>query len=523
MKAWVGAMALIASLGMSAPGAHAVQERAAVQAVRVAPDTVELGDPFTLRANVYVPSGRDLRVPATLLPEWGVESLRRVRTDVVEAGDGSLQVVLEYDLIPFEIGLAATPQLEMTSGDAEVGRARVRVEDGPREGDPVGADITQITQNTQNMQNGVRSGPMVGADSGQRRASARDAVAGVEPASTDEPGEAVAAGEPSGIPEASGVDERRRDRLVVAGRRVFVTSPILLDDIARGLEPRPPADVVGSSWHVPAVLGASLLSLLLLGVGTVQAREWLAARVEAAVQVETPPETPEEWRERALGELDRVRARGHHRAGRLRDFYEDAGDAVREYVAHFDSAWDRSRTSTELMRDLSAAPGWPDPDALARAMGRGEVAKFAAAAGVCEDAAATADERAEASAIAERDWRTMRAWVDRSGRAPAFLRMQEVIAGQADPAGASGGAADAVDPAPACAPEAVSAEDIPDDAAATAGKTNPGARAEQDGTAAFPDAQEGAAGTVGPGPDRDDPANGAVRDRGGTGPAGRPE
>ena len=426
MKAWVGAVALIASLGMLAPGVHAVQERAAVQAVRVSPDTVELGDPFTLHASVYVPPGGDLRVPATLLSEWGVESLRPVRIDVVEVGDGSLQVALEYDLIPFEFGLAATPQLEMTSGEAEVGRARVRVEDGPREGDAVGAEITQITQNTQN---DARTGLMAGAESGERRASARDAVAGVEPASPDVPGEPVAAGEPSGIQGASGAEEPPRDRLVVAGRRVFVTSPVLLDDIARGLEPRPPADVVGFSWNVPAVLGASLLSLLLLGVGAVQAREWLAVRAAAAVQVETPQETPQEWRDRALAELDRVRARGHHRAGRLRDFYEDAGDVVRQYVSHFDPAWDRSRTSTELMRDLSAAPGWPDPDALARAMGRGEVAKFAATAAVRNDAAGV---REGAAATAERDWRTMRAWVDASGHAPAFARMRDEIEGEPD-------------------------------------------------------------------------------------------
>ena len=429
MKVRAGWLALVASATMFAPGAHALQDRAAVQAVRVSPDTVELGDPFTLHTSVYVPSGVDLRVPATLLPEWGVESLRRVRTDVVEAGDGSLQVALEYDLIPFEIGLAATPQLEMTSGEVEAGGERVRVEDGPGGGDPVGAEITQNTQND------ARTGPMAGAESGERRASARDAVAGVEPTSPDEPGEPVVAGEPSDIRGASGADERPRDRLVVAGRRVFVTSPVLLDDIARGLEPRPPADVVGFSWNVPAVLGASLLSLLLLGVVTVQAREWLAARAAAAVQVESPPETPEEWRDRALAELDRVRARGHHRAGRLRDFYGGAGDVVREYVAHFDPAWDRSRTSTELMRDLSAAPGWPDPGALTRAMGRGEVAKFAAAAAaVREDAAGV---REGAATRAERDWRTMRAWVDASGQAPAFARMQEALA--VEPTGDLGG------------------------------------------------------------------------------------
>ena len=369
MKAGAGWLAVVAAPAMFAPGALAIQDRAAVQAVRVSPDTVELGDPFTLRVSVYVPPGRELRVPAILLPEWGVESLRPVRTEVVEAADGSVQVGLEYDLIPFEIGLAATPQLEMTSGEAEEGGGRVRVED-------------------------VAGASTEGADAAE------------QPADPGAP--ADSAGPPS-------PDEPARDRLVVAGRRVFVTSPILLDDIAQGLQPRPPADVLGFSWNVPAALGASLLSLLLLGVVTVQTREWLALRAAASVQVEAPPETPEDWRERALAELERVRARGHHRAGRLRDFYEGAGDVVREYVAHFDSAWNGSRTSTELMRDLSAVPGWPDPDALADAMGRGEVAKFAASIG----------EQADVAATAERDWRTMRAWVDASGQAPAFARKRE--------------------------------------------------------------------------------------------------
>ena len=382
-------LVVVPAAAMFASGAHAMQDRVAVQAVRVLPDTVELGGAFTLRANVHVPPSRDLRVPATLLPEWGVESLRRVRTDVVEAGDGSLQVVLEYDLIPFEVGLAATPQLEMTSREVRADGERFRVEDGPEDGRPVGAGATQDARDARD---GARTGQPVG------------------------------------------VEERPGDRLVVAGRRVFVTSPVLLDDIARGLQPRPPADVVGSSWNLPAVLGASLLSLLLLGVVTAQTRAWVAVRAAAAVGVEDPPETPEEWRERALAELDRVLALGHHREGRLRDFYEGVGDVVRAYMAHFDPAWGRSRTSTELMRDLTAAAGWPDPGALGRAMGRGEVAKFSgsAATGVrpaVAETAATAGGR-ENAAAAERDWRTMRAWVEASGRAPAFARMHAEIAGE---------------------------------------------------------------------------------------------
>jgi hypothetical protein len=68
-------------------------------------------------------------------------------------------------------------------------------------------------------------------------------------------------------------------------------------------------------------------------------------------------------------------------------------------------------------------------------MGRGEVAKFAAAA-VREDAAGV---REDAATAAERDWRTMRAWVDASGQAPAFARKRaEIAAARESGAGAAG-------------------------------------------------------------------------------------
>ena len=399
MKIRVGWLAAFAWAGGFASSVSALQDRAAVRAVRVSPDTVQLGDPFTLRASVYVPPGRDLRVPATLLPEWGVESLVRVRAESVEAEDGSVQVVLEYDLIPFEIGLAATPQLEMASGEALPGEVRVRVEDGPEErADPMGPENTQNTQNTQNE---ARAGQPGGGDSGQSGADTGDA------------------------------DDGPRDRLVVAGRRVFVTSPVLLDDIARGLRPRPPADVVGSSWNLPAVLGASLLSLLRRGVGPVRPRGWLAARARAAIRAEAPPETPDVWRARALAQLDLLLERGDHRAGRPRDFYEDASEVVREYVEHFDAAWSRSWTSTELMRGLSGESGWPDPEALGRAMKRAEMAKFAGTIGEVAGAEGAAV-RAEAGAAAERDWREMRGWVDATGQSPVFATLRDAILAESE-------------------------------------------------------------------------------------------
>ncbi len=403
MRVRVGWLIAAVCAGGFASSVSALQDRAAVQAVRVSPDTVQLGDPFTLRASVYVPPGRDLRVPATLFPEWGVESLAPVRTESVEAEDGSVQVVLEYDLIPFEIGLAATPQLEMASGAAAPGEDRVRVEDGLEgSGDPAVAVAGRALVNT-------RSGQPAGTSVTEVTEVTENAGSAVGSSAADGP----------------------LDRLVVAGRRVFVTSPVLLDDIARGLRPRPPADVVGSSWNLPAVLGASVLSLLLLGVVTVQTREWLAARAAAVIRAEAPPETPEVWRERALAQLDLLLARGDHRAGRPRDFYEDASEVVREYVEHFDTAWNRSWTSTELMRDLSGDSSWPVPEALGRAMQRAEVAKFAGALGEVAGAEGAAA-RAKAEAAAEHDWRAMRGWVDATGRSPVFARVRDAILAESE-------------------------------------------------------------------------------------------
>ena len=393
----VGWLAGLVWAGAIASSAHAQQAQVAVRTARVSPETVELGDVFTLRVSVFVPAGRDLRVPPSLPAEWGVESLGRVRTESVVAEDGSAQVALEYELIPFEIGLAATPYLEMASGEAAPGEERVRVEDG-----------------------------------------------------------------------SEGLGEGAEDRLVVAGRRVFVTSPVLLEDIARGLQPRAPADVVGSSWNLPAVLGASVLSLLLLGVVTLQAREWLLARAAASIREEEAPDTPEVWRAHALNELDRLFTSGHHRKGRPRDFYEGASEVVREYVEHFAPGWNRSWTSTELMRALSAEAGWPEPDELGRAMDRAEMAKFAAAAGVREGP----------QSAAERDWRAMRAWVDVSAQAPAFARMAAAISGETED-----GATDTAEPDPTLQAVADDVAEVESSAADTAEPEPARAADPADGTA----------------------------------------
>ena len=120
---------------------------------------------------------------------------------------------------------------------------------------------------------------------------------------------------------------------------------------------------------------------------------------------------------------------------------------VREYVEHFDIAWNRSWTSTELMRGLSGEAGWPDPEALGRAMRRAEVAKFAGAVGELVGAEGAAV-RTEAEASAERDWRAMRGWVDASGHAPAFARVRDaILAESSGEAPMEGGGHEAVPPA----------------------------------------------------------------------------
>ena len=141
---------------------------------------------------------------------------------------------------------------------------------------------------------------------------------------------------------------------------------------------------------------------------------------------------------------------------------------MREYVEHFAPGWNRSWTSTELMRALSAEAGWPEPDELGRAMDRAEVAKFAAAAGVREGP----------QSAAERDWRAMRAWVDVSAQAPAFARMAAAISGETED-----GATDTAEPDPTLQAVADDVAEVESSAADTAEPEPARAADPADGTA----------------------------------------
>jgi hypothetical protein len=184
--------------------------------------------------------------------------------------------------------------------------------------------------------------------------------------------------------------------LLVPRQEVWVESVLLADDITEGLVPRPPDDVVGPSWHAPALFSAVAFGTLLLGVLFVSSKDWLEARSRADSRVGKHVDPIAAARQRALDELDRLLVSdlpGSDTAG----FYERTSAAVRRYVEHFDVAWGPADTSTELMDRLEAQQ---DPGAvrgLTDDMHVAEVVKFGRLRPDVESA--------------ERHCRGLRAWV----------------------------------------------------------------------------------------------------------------
>jgi hypothetical protein len=198
-------------------------------------------------------------------------------------------------------------------------------------------------------------------------------------------------------PSSGGTAATGRTRFTIAGQRVWVASVLLLEDIAQGLEPRPADDVVGGDWNLPAVLLTLGFTALIGAVVTVGARDLLEARTSADRTVQTPLDPLEAARLEALGELDRLDAHDWHREGRIVDFYDRSSAAIRGYVEHLHPSWNRSYTSSELMRGLEAARSGDAAPDLLREMRMAEAVKFG-------------HTRPTATA-AEVHWRTLRDWV----------------------------------------------------------------------------------------------------------------
>lgn len=187
--------------------------------------------------------------------------------------------------------------------------------------------------------------PLVAYQVGETPLPAVPLAVGSPPSGTSPDGPAPAALSERAFDPATAGDAART---VVSGARVQVTS--ILGAEGGPLEPRPPDDVVGSSWSPLLVLSALVFGTMLVGVTVVSGRDWLATREAGTATVETPTEDPvTAARRRALAELDRLLAAGVEGPDEVEAFYGTASDAVRRYVEILDPAWSDAYTSSELM------------------------------------------------------------------------------------------------------------------------------------------------------------------------------
>jgi len=161
------------------------------------------------------------------------------------------------------------------------------------------------------------------------------------------------------------------------------------------LIPRPAADVEGGNWAAGV-----FVALALLGLAAALLAWLLASRADgdAATRADPPAEPELHTRADALRELDRIRELGWHRNGRVIDFYDETTGVLRRYCGRDEPEHGAALTSSELVARLRGRWGDGAVEALGSAVWAAERAKFGSY-------------RPSADA-AERDWSTVRAWVE---------------------------------------------------------------------------------------------------------------
>lgn len=163
-----------------------------------------------------------------------------------------------------------------------------------------------------------------------------------------------------------------------------------------GGPPRPPADVVGGSWSVWALLAGGVVLVGLLGLVRLVLR--------GAAPGAEPPASPLAVegagtldREAALRRLKEIREAGWHRNGCIDDFYRATTDTLRRFVEGTDPSWSESLTSTELLDRATKRWGPERLEELPLTVQRAEWVKFGGATPGPEEA--------------EGDWAVVRDWI----------------------------------------------------------------------------------------------------------------
>lgn len=157
------------------------------------------------------------------------------------------------------------------------------------------------------------------------------------------------------------------DRHVAIKLPAIPVLSVLPKDTA-GIKPKPPKDVLGPNrlWW-PWILAAVLLLLALI------AAYWWWRRHRNR-EVPAVPIVPIMPRERALEELERIRALGLIEEGLYKRFYTLVSEVLRQYLATVEPAWSTDLTTTELARIVR---GNTDVSPAIAILRNADMAKFA--------------------------------------------------------------------------------------------------------------------------------------------------
>lgn len=168
--------------------------------------------------------------------------------------------------------------------------------------------------------------------------------------------------------------------------------PLEVSDSGADFMPRPAADVLGRDWGVGFRLALTLTLIVAAAVaGSAARRVWAerGARITSRARARNA-------REEAVRELERVRASGWHREGRIDAFYDATTAALRTFASRVDPAWVPALTSGELFARIEGRWG-ARAESLRSVIVTAEQVKFG-------HLRPTADE-------AEADWRMVRDWI----------------------------------------------------------------------------------------------------------------
>lgn len=310
-----------------------------VPRVELGADTVLVGEHFELALTVPVPSGHTLFVPDTLARTSTVETREPARWETVGNRGDTALVVVRYILAVYRPGPTPLPGVPL-----------VMREGAPP--DPQRAD-------------GLDEGGFV-----------------------------------AGWADLPRVPDFTYVRTVLEPEAVYVSPTLRPFDLMEGAAPRESADVAGRSWNPfhTALAGAALLGLVGLG-----ARAIRAARRGTRGEQRTPPRPMGPAWQRAVRELDRIRALGLHEEGQVDEFYARSTGAVRRYVESLESGWGPWFTTSELVSRAGQTSGQRGMEGLADTLLDAEAVKFGG--------------RRPGAPAALEDWQLLRAWVEASGRA----------------------------------------------------------------------------------------------------------